>query len=668
MAAGVLYRSELAHGLAARLGLRMSPLRGWFELNGVPREIIEAFSTRRAEIEARLVAQGRSGARASEQAALHTRQRKGHFSREALFSAWRQMGEELRFSSAMAAALIAKPYVPDWNQSVGALEAAFPKALRELTGRLAHFGERDLVRSMAERVQARGLPSKVIRSFVRTRLKDRQVVALGEEMGYERFSTRSVYALETKLLEVARRSVGEGRHIVSERSLAWALSKHSTLTSEQASAVRKITAEQGSIQCLRGLAGTGKTFALGAAREAWERQGYRVVGVTLSARAARALQAGSKIESTTIASSLFRSSPSLSYILKHHGRQLVRAALKKPTYKLIRPKLDSKTVLVIDEASMVGTKDMYALLVAAAKGRAKVVLVGDDRQLQAIEGSGPYRALMKALGTAELTQITRQREPWMARAVRQFAEGDARGALSEYARRERIHLEDTPDETRERLVRDWSERRTKRLSGTLILAGTREAVTDVNARVQKARIAGGELRPSKSVQASRGKRFYEGDRVLFTKNNARLGVHNGDFGTIEKVSRRFPNRASRLTIRLDEVDDSQGLPIPIRVTIECRDAEHLDLGYAVTVHKAQGATVEQTFVLGGGWMQDRELAYVQMSRARGRTDIYATHGDAGEDLSELVRAMERSRPKELAHEVQTRGLVSARSQTRRLRR
>lgn len=142
-------------------------------------------------------------------------------------------------------------------------------------------------------------------------------------------------------------------------------------------------------------------------------------------------------------------------------------------------------------------------------------------------------------------------------------------------------------------------------------------------------------------------RIHEGDRVLFTKNSRELDVSNGEFGEVVRIRSPWLGLLSgpRVTVRVDGDDGAS----PRLVTLDTFDYPHLTLGYAATTHKAQGATVEKTFVLAGGWMQDRELTYVQMSRARDLTWIHAAAHDVDEDVSALTYTMSVSRPKVLAH-------------------
>lgn len=481
---------------------------------------------------------------------------------------------------------------------------------------------------------------------------------------HPRFATRDLLKAERRLQEAADRSRTHDSHGISQKTLAAVCGKR-TLTPEQEAALREITAGSGSIKCVEGMAGTGKTYLLAAAREAWEKEGYRVVGGCLSARAARQLEADSHIKSMTLKAMLWHLAPPLADRAWHGTSRLLREAtlntkmaiwglnarqqdkVRKKFSKHDRPlgglKLDKKTIVVLDEAGMVDLAKMERLVQHVMRAGAKLVVVGDPRQLQSIDAGAPFRLLIERLGAAKLTEIIRQYEPWMAHAVHQFADGDARGALSQYALAGKLRVEETRAGAIQKLIRDWSDRRTADLKETLILAGTRAEVQELNLFAQECRRIAGEV-AKRSIKIG-GQNFHEGDRVLFTKNNRALGVANGDFGTIENIRGVLSSPLTPVIIRLDRLDEHGK---PLRVTFTPVQYTNLQLGYAVTTHKAQGATVDKSFVLAGGWMQDREISYVQMSRHREEARVYASRADAGEDLSALSDAMARSRMKDTA--------------------
>lgn len=652
MAAGALYRSELAHRLRHELGLDLLRHKGniGFEVAGVPQPVLDAFSKRRQEIEEALDKVGWSTAWLSEKLAKSTREVKQHVAREKLFEVWSEAAHALGFGQEQAQAILNGDGVRRHRRPN--LKKAAEEAIKSSVEAIGYFREREIVANVANATQAEGVGIEKVTATVRDAIASTVgVTELQANDGSTIFTTNEVLKYEESLLTRAQETKDSERHLVQASTLEQVIRSRKTINQDQKVALEYVTTGKGAIQCVSGMAGTGKTYMLKAARECWERDGYKVLGCALAARAALQLEADSGIKSCSVASLLHRADPRAKDLFKHHARQLGRAIKGRETYAWKKPKLDEKTVLVIDEAAMLGSKSLERLITLVVSAGGKVVLVGDERQLQAIEAGGAFAALCRRLGGVELRIIERQKEDWMVAAVRQFAEGDAHGALTQYALAERLHIEDDREAAKSRLIKDWKEQRTADLAETIILASTRDDVKDLNRRAQAVRLKAGELKRFGSLKYG-GEHFHVGDRVMFTKNNAILGIVNGDMGVIERTSNRSLLGTPTVHIRLDrEQKGLLGLKKPIRVSVALSAKELMVLAYAMTVHKAQGATVDNSFVLAGGWMQDRELAYVQMSRSRLVTRIYTSAADAGEDLNNLVDSMSRSRAKKMVEEV-----------------
>ncbi len=265
-----------------------------------------------------------------------------------------------------------------------------------------------------------------------------------------------------------------------------------------------------------------------------------------------------------------------------------------------------------------------------------LVTVFDRKQLQAIGPGGGAAFLADRYGKASLTNIVRQQNPMDVEFVKAFASGNAKEAVENLEKRGLLHVAKDRGSAMARLVADWTDAEFGKRDRALIFVGTRAEVADANERCQRARLRAGELRGDAYTRS--GQTFYERDRVVFTKNSATLGVQNGSFGTIVELKRL---RA----IAMVKMDTGETLPIPLR------SYKALELGHAVTTHKGQGTTVDNAYLLAGGRMQDRELTYVQASRARLSTRVYTDQHEAGENLSQLAKQMEKSREKTLAHAV-----------------
>jgi Ti-type conjugative transfer relaxase TraA len=438
------------------------------------------------------------------------------------------------------------------------------------------------------------------------------LVELGSDgRGEDRFTTREMIEAEQRLHSAAELMAERERHMVRdahrEAALARAEARGLVLSGEQAEALAHIT-DGRDLGIVVGHAGTGKSAMLGVAREAWEAAGYEVRGVALSGIAADNLESGSGILSRTIAS------------LEHgweQGRDLLR----------------SSDVLVIDEAGMVGTRQLERVLSHAAEAGAKVVLVGDPQQLQAIEAGAAFRSIHERHGGAEIGDVRRQREDWQRDATRDLANRRTGNALEAYRSHGMVHEAQTREQARGDLIERWDrDRQASPDRSRIILTHTNDEVRALNEAARERMRAAGDLGDELRVAVERGARnFASGDRLMFLQNERGLGVKNGTLGTIEQVS------AQSMTV---QTDDGRS------VRFDLKDYNRIDHGYAATIHKAQGMTVDRTHVLATPEM-DAHSSYVALSRHRDGVDLHYGRDDfVGQDR--LVRTLLRDRAKDMA--------------------
>lgn len=437
-------------------------------------------------------------------------------------------------------------------------------------------------------------------------------IALGKDgPGDERFTSRQMIETEQRLQRASELMAERERHRVGEndqaRALARAEQRGLLLSGEQRTSFEHVTNGSG-LSIVVGYAGTGKSAMLGVAREAWEGAGYTVRGAALSGIAAEGLEQGSGIASRTIAS------------LEHQWGQG-------------RDQLTSRDVLVIDEAGMVGTRQMERVLSHAADAGAKVVLVGDPQQLQAIEAGAAFRAIHERHGGVEISEVRRQHQVWQQDATRHLATGRTGQAIHAYAERGMVHPTETREAARSDLIERWDRDRQVRPADTrIILTHTNDEVRGLNEAARGKMRASGELGGDISIKAERGERaFASGDRIMFLRNERELGVKNGTLGIVEQVT------PQRITVRTDDGRN---------VAFDTKDYAHVDHGYAATIHKAQGLTVDRTHALATPGM-DSHGAYVALSRHRERVDLHYGRDDFA-DQSKLVRTLSRERGKDMA--------------------
>jgi Ti-type conjugative transfer relaxase TraA len=329
---------------------------------------------------------------------------------------------------------------------------------------------------------------------------------------------------------------------------------------------------------------------LSAARHAWERQGFAVIGAALSGKAADGLETASGIESRTLAS--------LEYSWKNGYNLLTR-----------------NSVLVIDEAGMVGTKQLARFVNAAKKVGATLVLVGDPEQLQPIQAGRPFKDIAQESGAARLTEIRRQRQEWQRQASSNLAEARCADAIEIYRQQGFVSTAvDTP-EAIAKLAQDYVTDMKLNDSDVsrLALSHRRKDVHAINQAIRALRKSGGDLSVETLFQTDHGPRALAvGDRIIFTRNDRDLGVKNGSFGVVERIDN------GQLRVRLDTDGNEKARSI----TVMPDHYTAFDHGYACTIHKSQGATVDNAYVLGSNTM-DHHLSYVAMTRHRNEMRLYA---------------------------------------------
>ena len=438
------------------------------------------------------------------------------------------------------------------------------------------------------------------------------LVELGKDSrGLDRFTTRDMIEAEQRLHRAAELMAERQRHEVNEADRATALARAEerglVLSGEQADALAHVT-DGRDLGIVVGYAGTGKSAMLGVAREAWEAAGFEVRGVALSGIAAENLEGGSGIASRTIAS-------------MEHG------------WAQGRDMLTSRDVLVIDEAGMVGTRQLERVLSHATEAGAKVVLIGDPQQLQSIEAGAAFRSIHERHGGAEIGEVRRQREDWQRDATRDLATGRTRSAIRAYDSHDMVHEAQTREQARDDLIDRWDrDRQASPDASRIILTHTNAEVRELNEAARARMRDMGDLGEDVRVTVERGERhFAAGDRVMFLQNERGLAVKNGTLGTLEQVSEQS------MSVR---TDDGRS------ISFDLKDYDRIDHGYAATIHKTQGMTVDRTHVLATPGM-DAHGSYVALSRHRDGMDLHYGRDDfAGQD--KLINTLSRDRAKDMA--------------------
>lgn len=619
-----LFDGYLAHALGRDIPDLAKHLEVDLEHNGlrvagISRETVLEFSTRRIEILKALDEMGASGAQSARGAAKRTRESKKERDSDELRAEWREQLQNLhqelkRGDLAPQTKLFAEQLVFRNSSVFG--EHALDRAAAQLA--ILHGGETAIP----------AIKSGLIRQL--------GVIELPQEGLHREFTTETYRQLEAELLAYAHAAQRpEARFTLKPLEVDAAIArieseKGYAMRDEQRAAVRFCTSGA-RFQIIQGAAGTGKSVSLSALREANESGGNRVIGLAPSGAAAAELENSAGIQSRTTHS------------------LLMRLENDNPYY---REKLLPTDVIVCDEAGLADLRTLHKLAGYCEGAGAKLILVGDGRQLEAVGSASSLDMLTEEVGCAELVEIARQKDP-RDRAISQaWFEGPTEqggpDALDMMIGRCLLKVpgEGSKDKPIDLMLRDALE---ARASGAewkeiLLLADRNQSVRALNTKVRDHRFEMGELDKDQQVRVpvETGRGDYAdldlapGDRIMLRKNQKIDGspVYNGDRATLIAIERvqtgtndnDEPTYDTRITARLDRTKQE--------VSCNLSDYASIDHAYAMTVHKSQGLTVDRAFYLTSE-STDRRLAYVAYTRSRYACGFYVD--DDKESLDTLAR-------------------------------
>ncbi len=586
--AGYLYQAALRHEISKDLGLAWTdPVMGVAELAGVPVDVLREFSTRRRQIE---VATRGSGRKAAQVACLATRPDKSHRPVASLRDQWRTRAERGGFT----------PPRPTCTTEAGlpSLEALAQRLLgpEGVTARRTDFDVRDLVQALAEMLPpAASGDGQAIEDLAHQLLLHEDAVALEPESGAVRWTSRQLVDTERRALQLA--ATPAAARAVDRGVLAATLANHEELSGAQRRAVLTIAADQRLAAVLVGPAGSGKTATLATLADLWTRQGRPVVGVALAALTAQRLQADSGIPSRTVAS-----------LLAGTGDAIPLGA-----------------VVVVDEAGMVGTRQLHQLLEQTHRAGGQLLLVGDPAQLPEIDAGGLFRHLARpAARPAVLTGNQRQSQAWEQQSLAALRLGDVEKALRSYAAHDRVTTNPDRDELLGQLADDYLDAGLGQ--DAVVLATRRRDVTDLNGLIRSRLQDRGALGPDVDSLPG-GLDLAPGDELITTRpvrTAARQKLLNGTRLRLAGVSSR------QVT-----VEDGTTRYVLDRATA----AASLQHGYALTIHKAQGLTVDTALVLTDGLSHN--AAYTALSRGRERNQLYLHEPDPERPALDVLAAQLR---------------------------
>jgi conjugative relaxase-like TrwC/TraI family protein len=640
LAAGYLYEAHLRAELSHSLGVEWeTPAKGWAELKGVPRRVIEEFSTRRLAVVEQMAEQQTAGFYAAQFAAIETRERKEDVDLVALREDWRARAAEHGLGRREFAALLGRARNAETTSDQLRAIAGRLLAPDGLTERRTAFSAPELVMAWAEALREGATVEKVRRLCFRFVGID-GVERVGEEPAPGRpahYSTAELMQIEREALDLVERGRDAGAPTVpgeAVEAVTAAYAENAKLSADQEAMLRAVTGSADRVTCVVGIAGAGKTTAARAVAEAFSATGVSVLGAAPSGVAAEKLQDETGIPATTL------------------HRLLDEAA---------RSGLPSGCVVIVDEAGMADTRVLTPMLERIEAAGGKAILIGDPQQLPAVGAGGLFAGIVERHGAVELSENRRQKDEVEREALAAIRRGLGRDYLAFAEQRDRLIVSDDPLATKTRLLADWWAEARHDLAGNVMIALRRRDVAQLNALARGLMDTHGRLGRERLRVAER--EFAAGDRVVCLRNSDRLGVKNGTRGTVERVD----HDQRTMTVATDRGDR-------VNLTSRYLEAGHVRHAYALTGHAGQGVTVERAFVLGSGEGRLQEWGYVALSRARESTRLYVTGNplereshfhelDDRDPVTRLASALEESSIERLA--VDQRPLPSGpRHQTR----
>jgi conjugative relaxase-like TrwC/TraI family protein len=598
---GQIYRNELARNLK-ELGYQIQVInenKGFFELTGISRDQIETFSSRRLEIVAQLQKWNANTAKMAEKAALLTREAKKYQDMDRLMDSWRESlhEQQIQIEKVETGKMIRDPE----------LTTCFQAAEKQLSQMTFAFEKREYLQSALKKSLSHGATLKEAEGYFKSRL-NREIIYLGDKNGRQYYCTKESYQIEKKIFEYV--ALGQGKELPISQRMIQDGTKEKTLSQEQQKAVEHVCSNRDSFSAVQGLAGTGKTYMLGVAREIYEKENYIVKGVCFTGRAAEELFQGAGIESITIHSHLNK-------LEKEAGYQDNLEVLKdKNTWNLngLQPG-NQKELWIIDEASMVDNRTMVQLMEAAERKQAKVIIVGDARQLQPVGAGNSFSNMIEnhKINFIEMQDIRRQKDRNLKEAVMESVRGDVGKSLEKL----QSHIIEIRDREKrlQHIAKDFSQQYIHERENSVIITGSNMDRRILNQEVRQALKEEGLLKQGHQMEVVDRQGHYEkkeiapGEKIMFLNNDKRLGVSNGQTGYVHSI------QGENLIISSNQKE----------YRFNMKEYSHIDYGYAMTTHKGQGITVDKAFIHLDTHQQalnSRNSYYVDVSRARNEVWIY----------------------------------------------
>jgi conjugative relaxase-like TrwC/TraI family protein len=635
-AAGTLYRAELASQLRY-LGFEIEQDGDAFKLPIVPNEICAHYSKRGEMIKAELAKRGNANScsKSGDIAALATRTKKENVNRAALYHKWGQELDERGFTESYMLNELShyESTKRSWLNAVEKpkIELTVDTIEEYVSKQKSVFRMQDIYQSSAEIAQVSGAGAEKAQKIAQEFIEQKSCISLGLDHKHNAlFTTKAVVDNEQAMISGAKRLSNQNKFMIDHHVINDAISvKSFPLSDEQREAVFS-ACQKNAFDIIQGSAGAGKSALMDCVGNAYKSSGYKVIGCAIAKSAANNLSEEAHIKTFTVA-------------------------------KLLKDKsLVENSVLIVDEAGQVSTRDLRKLIDLVENKKSKLILVGEDKQLDAIEHGGALKYLSKPeiLGTTRVETIKRQREPLARQAVADFRDGKADKALQALDDKGLLNFSEGAEQTKELLIEKWNQYRAENpQKKSLLMAQRWQDVTELNEKVRALLQAEGKIdnkelsiRCSVSGKAFTNK-FSIGERIRLTKNDYSKNLSNGDLGNIVDIQTNIDDSYD-FKVQLDN-----GNKVTINTNEYCNDNGHLYLtqAYAMTIYSAQGITIEGDAFVYYTTGMDRANTYVACSRHKDNCHLFVNKKeidavDQSEIIKRLVSFMSNDKKNNLAIE------------------
>lgn len=631
--AASLYHSNLAYELRKQ-GFEIVMVekgdkgqKNLFEIHGVPDNVMKEFSKRREQIveavnkkkaEYGISDSAKVSSAFFQAAAYETRSDKEDIAREDIFELWRECGEELGFSENQVRELY-ENQSRLFMEKESVIKNAW-ETINELHETKSYFTEPELLTKTLVNTMGHASPEDVIDAI--SEIKKELYCSFDTKKNQEIFTSPKMYAIEQEMLELCQRE--DGLHKQDDYSLP------SSLTDEQRTAAEACLTDNNSVTVVEGTAGAGKTYTMESVARAYESNGYKAIGLSSSWSAALNLKNDAKL---------------------NEGYAITGWVLKQQN----KPTIDSKTLILVDEAGTVGSKQMRDVLKIAAEHNAKVVLIGDTKQQKSVSAGNSLSAISKEIGTRRLDEIRRQNDLLDRSSVTALFNGESDKAFDSYKTKEMITVCADDESLNNKLISDWFESRSKSVGDKisinrnnnvidceiksidknnwnvvdklgeehkidkshLIIAGKNDSVAELNKLAhEKLKEAGliGEGRLFETVNGLA--EFSVGEEIQMRQNKFNQEIYNRTRGVITDID------DASITIKLHADDRIEKIKLNDPDWFDEDGKLAMQHAYATTVYSSQGLTVGHSFVKDSSNLA-RDSAGVAMSRHREHAQIYA---------------------------------------------